>query len=131
MAASGSIRIDHTYTIQITASSINVDAKYISVIRDRSRPENLVPKFPKNTERYQKLPRLCRNSAHYTIRDVLVHGGRVRHRVANEADYPIHADALNSHALARSATKFGTNLFAHAYPKATLRVASRMRCLRN
>jgi hypothetical protein len=30
MAASGSIRIEYIYTIQITVSSINLDAKYIN-----------------------------------------------------------------------------------------------------
>jgi hypothetical protein len=30
MAASGSIRIEYIYTIRITVSSINLDAKYIS-----------------------------------------------------------------------------------------------------
>jgi hypothetical protein len=30
MAASGSIRIEYIYTIRITASSINLDAQYIS-----------------------------------------------------------------------------------------------------
>jgi hypothetical protein len=31
MAASGSIRIEYIYTIRITVSSINLDAKYIIV----------------------------------------------------------------------------------------------------
>jgi hypothetical protein len=52
MAASGSIRIEYIYTIRIMVSSINLDAKYISIRfapfqRDR-RPETCTEFFSKD-----------------------------------------------------------------------------------
>lgn len=44
--------------------------------------------------------------------------GLVYQRVTNGvSDYPIHADLLDSEALARVTSKFGTQLLAHAYPE--------------
>lgn len=53
---------------------------------------------------------------HRTLRPE-AYGGLIHHRIVNKADYPIHADILNSKALARSAAKFGTHLLAHVYPE--------------
>lgn len=45
-------------------------------------------------------------------------GGLVHHRAANNVtDYPIHSALLNSKALARALSKFGTHLLAQAYPE--------------
>jgi hypothetical protein len=56
MAAFGSIRINYIYTIQITGSSINLDAKYISAIRNGSRPETCIEVSPKNAETLSAMP---------------------------------------------------------------------------
>ncbi len=53
---------------------------------------------------------------HRTLRPE-AYGGLIHHRVTGKADYPVHADALNSQALARSVAKFGTHLLAHVYPE--------------
>lgn len=45
-------------------------------------------------------------------------GGLVHHRLPNGVhDYPIHDDLLNSSALERAASRFGTHLIPHAYPE--------------
>lgn len=45
------------------------------------------------------------------------YGGLIHNKVANRADYPIHSDVLNSGALARSFSKFGTYLLPQAFPE--------------
>src|SRR5260370_31479493 len=63
MAASGEIRIEYIYTVRITVSSINLDAKYISPNSGRCsrlRHLRLVPNFPArcaniNTQYLKKL----------------------------------------------------------------------------
>jgi hypothetical protein len=54
MAASGWIRIGYIYTIRITVSSINLDAKYISTRFASSetdrRPETCIEFLPKDAE---------------------------------------------------------------------------------
>lgn len=45
------------------------------------------------------------------------YAGLVHQRVANKVDYPVHADILQSDALARSFKKFGTYLLSSAYPE--------------
>lgn len=44
-------------------------------------------------------------------------GGLVHHRLVSKADYPVHADVLNSQAAALSYRKFGTYLISSAYPE--------------
>jgi hypothetical protein len=54
---------------------------------------------------------------HRTLR-AEAYGGLVHHRVANKVDdYPIHGELLNSRALERSRTKFGSYLLAHVFPE--------------
>lgn len=45
------------------------------------------------------------------------YGGLVHNKIVNRADYPIHQDILNSQALARSFSKFGTYLLSHVFPE--------------
>jgi hypothetical protein len=62
MAASGSIRIEYIYTIRITVSSINLDAKYISAqfapIRNGFRPETCIEFSSKNAETLSATPEI-------------------------------------------------------------------------
>ncbi|MEZ2143409.1 twin-arginine translocation pathway signal protein [Bradyrhizobium sp. DN5] len=53
---------------------------------------------------------------HRTLRPE-AYAGLIHHRLANKTDYPIHADVLNSQALARSVAKYGTHLLSHVYPE--------------
>lgn len=53
---------------------------------------------------------------HRTLRPE-AYAGLIHHKITSKADYPVHADALNSQALARSVGKFGTYLLAHVYPE--------------
>ena len=54
---------------------------------------------------------------HRTLRPE-AYAGLVHHRVANKVDeYPVHAEVLNSQALARSYQKYGTYLLSHVYPE--------------
>jgi len=53
---------------------------------------------------------------HRTLRPE-AYGGLIHHRIANKADYPVHADVLDSQALARSVAKHGTHLRPHVYPE--------------
>lgn len=54
---------------------------------------------------------------HRTLRPE-AYGGLVHQRLANGvADYPIHAQLLESQALARAKARFGTHLLAHVYPE--------------
>lgn len=45
------------------------------------------------------------------------YGGLVHNRLTHKLDYPVHADVLQSEALARSRAKFGTHLISTAYPE--------------
>jgi hypothetical protein len=46
------------------------------------------------------------------------YAGLVHHRIANNVDsYPVGSEILNSQALARSFSKYGTYLLPHVYPK--------------
>ncbi|HEY9656816.1 MAG TPA: vanadium-dependent haloperoxidase, partial [Allocoleopsis sp.] len=45
------------------------------------------------------------------------YGGLVHHTIANRVDYPIHSQVLNSVALSRSFSKFGTYLLPQAFPE--------------
>lgn len=53
---------------------------------------------------------------HRTLRPE-AYGGLIHHRIAGKAGYPVHPDALNSQALARSAAKHATHLLPHVYPE--------------
>jgi hypothetical protein len=54
---------------------------------------------------------------HRTLRPE-AYAGLVHHRIANHVDeYPIHSDALNSRAIARSFGRLGTYLLSHVYPE--------------
>ncbi len=44
-------------------------------------------------------------------------GGRVHVRATGQANYPLHADILNSQALSRTLSRFGTGLLPQAYPE--------------
>jgi len=61
MAASGSIRIEYIYTIRITVSSINLDAKYISPSLRHCETDlgrRLVSNFPRKMRKhYQQYPK--------------------------------------------------------------------------
>ena len=45
------------------------------------------------------------------------YAGLVHNNIANKTQYPVHRNILNSKALARSFSKFGTYLLAHGYPE--------------
>ncbi|HEY9624531.1 MAG TPA: vanadium-dependent haloperoxidase [Crinalium sp.] len=45
------------------------------------------------------------------------YAGLVHNKVANRLDYPLHQDVLNSQALSRSFSKFGTYLLPQAFPE--------------
>jgi hypothetical protein len=54
---------------------------------------------------------------HRTVRPE-AYGGLIHRRVANKVDeYPVHDEALNSEAVARSFAKHGTYLLSHVYPE--------------
>jgi len=44
-------------------------------------------------------------------------GGRIHLRATNQANYPLHSDILNSQALARTFSRFGTGLLPQVYPE--------------
>lgn len=44
-------------------------------------------------------------------------GGRVHVRATGQANYPLHADILNSQALSQTFSRFGTGLLPQAYPE--------------
>ncbi len=46
-------------------------------------------------------------------------GGRIHLRATSPAAYPLHSDILNSQALARAFSRFGTGLLPQAYPEAS------------
>jgi len=46
-----------------------------------------------------------------------VFGGRVHRRATAQASYPLHADILNSQALSRTFSRFGTGLLPQVYPE--------------
>jgi hypothetical protein len=57
MAASGSIRIEYIYTIRITVSSINLDAKYISAQLapfETDLGRRLVSNFPRRMRKHNQ-----------------------------------------------------------------------------
>jgi hypothetical protein len=53
---------------------------------------------------------------HRTLRPE-AYGGLVHNNIVNNTQYPIHRDILNSKALARSFSKFGSYLLSHGYPE--------------
>ncbi|MBW4687949.1 MAG: vanadium-dependent haloperoxidase [Komarekiella atlantica HA4396-MV6] len=53
---------------------------------------------------------------HRTLRPE-AYGGLVHHNIVNKTKYPTHRDILNSQALARSFSKFGSYLLPHGYPE--------------
>jgi len=61
VAASGSIRIEYIYTIRITVSSINLDAKYISAQFapfETDLGQRLLSNFPRRMRKhYQQYPK--------------------------------------------------------------------------
>ncbi|MBD2565188.1 MULTISPECIES: vanadium-dependent haloperoxidase [Nostoc] len=53
---------------------------------------------------------------HRTLRPE-AYGGLVHNNIVNKTKYPTHRDILNSQALARSFSKFGSYLLPHGYPE--------------
>jgi hypothetical protein len=73
MAASGSIPIEYIYTIRITVSSINLDAKYISVqfaALETDLAGDLYRIFLEECGNIISNTRNSWRSTHYMIRDV-------------------------------------------------------------
>ncbi|WNZ27953.1 vanadium-dependent haloperoxidase [Leptolyngbya sp. NK1-12] len=72
--------------------------------------------LPSTTSRAIRVAYWQKFYVHRTLRPE-AYGGLVHHNAANRADYPIHSQVLNSQALARSFSKFGTYLLPQAYPE--------------
>ena len=53
---------------------------------------------------------------HRTLRPE-AYAGLIHHKVVSKINYPVHQDILNSQALARTFSKFGSYLLPHGYPE--------------